>query len=170
MTDTPILPILEYKDEYTDDEVEFAARQLSHLTPYEALLRHVLMTHARNTGGFSYGGEEVNGKVTGALHVYNTRNIFQQVPNPELVAEYIDGMNQADRVMEIRMLLEKIRTDWYMSMLRKRDDWPHIARYLEEQGDGFITAQGDWSMDVRANPPDETKVEVDRTPQAENAG
>lgn len=109
----------------------------------------------RHGWGYLPPGEE-----TGGLHAYETRNVYQQVPNPALVAEYIEGLDSEQRQQYIQQLLEKMRTDWYMSWLRKTPDWEFIAPALSNHPDGYLTVHGDWSLEIRKNPPDEATQET----------
>jgi len=142
--------LLTRRDSYTPEEVQAAAQQYSHMRPYYHLLEHVLYTAARTSGGFSYGGETVNGKPAGAIHIYDQRQVYRQVPDPATVAEVL----ARDPGPVIAELLGKMRTDHYMTWLRNRTDWPEIAQALDA-AEGYVTAYGPYSVSIRTTPPDE---------------
>lgn len=152
---------------YPESDMVAASQFLSNLSSAVRMCERILVDGAGREGwldpdgnlqhGWSYlpPGEE-----TGGLHVWETRNVYQQVPSPALVAEYIEELDSAERLQYIQALIEKMRTDWFQSWLRKTPDWEFIQAKLNAHDEGFLTVYGDYSIEVRKNPPDETTQEV----------
>lgn len=155
-------PELTRKEEYTEEEAALAGSQYNHLHPYLGLLRHVLTTRAKNIGeGFSIGGEPINGKVSGALHVYCSRSVIPMAPVRKILAEYllfsviipaVERDQHDDALAELEMHLDKWRTDSLMKALEARPDAPEIKAYLAENG-GYCTVYGKAELKVRRRQP-----------------
>lgn len=152
---------------YTEAEMVCASQYLSCQASAVRLCTRIIEDGAGREGWIDETGAPRRGwsflppgEETGGLHAYETRNVYQQVPNPALVAEYIEGLDSEQRQQYIQQLLEKMRTDWMMSWLRKTPDWEFIAPALSQHPDGYLTVHGDWSLEIRKNPPDEATQET----------
>ena len=145
----------------TPETIEAALQEYSRLSAYVGGLKAWILDFAREYGGLSYGGEQCNGKPVGALNVYETRTVYKLYPDPDLVAEYDCPDDENARARLAEMYTGK-NPAHFMSWLRRRDDWHKIEDYLKahaEFDDGLLTKKGEWTLDIRVNPPDET-VEV----------
>jgi len=155
----------------TPETIEAALAEASRLEAYYTALTAWIIEYVRTHGGISYGGEMVNGKMAGALHIYEQRAVYKLYLDHTLVAQYLNNLPADKRQAEFEQLLDDIRADWYMSRLAKRDDYHDILDYLKAQDpedDGLRTITGDWVLALRKSPPDEN-VEV-RDPAAQEAG
>jgi hypothetical protein len=92
----------------------------------------------------------------GGLHVWNQRTVYQQVPDPELVADALmEFLGSEEQYQLIKELLLKIRTDWYMAWVRKHDLYQEIMAKLAVANDdqGLLTIYGEPELAIRATPP-----------------
>ncbi len=151
------------REPYTQAEMEAAARMYNASIGRQRLSERILVdgaTHGwidsdgnRQTG-FSFGGEDVDGKAFGALHVWNTRTVYQQVPNRQHVCDFLLLERSEDE--QAAALLEGglgKPTAHYMSWLRRQLWHPEMLRYLGKCEDGYTTEYGEPSCEVRASAP-----------------
>ena len=151
---------------YNEAEMVCASQNLSNLTSAVRLCERILVDGADREGwtdetgtlrrGWSYlpPGEE-----TGGLHVYNLRTKYK-APNPAVITEYIDALDSPERMAYIQMLLEAMRPDWLPGKLRRMDDWEHLQAKLDAHHEGYVEVFGEWSCEIRKNPPNEGTQDV----------
>jgi hypothetical protein len=158
--------IPEYRETYTAEEAELAARAISRLQALLRLYEHVMTTFARTdpetarAGGFSYGGETVNGKPgVGAVNVYNTRNVVDGVVDTTLAAEYlVDTRDRGELVILLSELMESKQAAHLQTWYGKLEDVKQLQDYAAEQdpdSQGLRTYRGEPELKVRVNPPTE---------------
>ncbi len=150
------------RDRYAEPEVNAACEVLCSATGLISLAKRIVEDAGRH--GWVDGGGKVHygvsyyppGETTGGIHAFNTRTVYDQVPNDEFVRDFI--MDQGNDVVAgvLLHLLNKYQTDRKMKWEKGQEWWPECGRYLAQRGeDAFGRDYGDPSCEVRAKPPDD---------------